>query len=928
MSSWYQLEAGEVAARLGTDLSLGLTTVDAARRLQDHGANELVDRGSRSAAAILWNQLTGTMVLLLLAAAVVSAALRDLTDAVAIGAIVVFNAVLGFIQEFRAERAIVALRQFAAPRARVWRDGSVRDTAARDLVPGDLVLLEAGNIVPADARLVRSATLRTQEASLTGESDGVDKTAAPLTIDHAAIGDRRNMVFMGTSVTYGRGTAIVTATGMRTELGTIAASLRDVRGESTPLQKRLDALGRALAVAALVIVGVIFTLGLTRGEPLRLMFLTAVSMAVAAVPEGLPAVVTIALALGAQRMLGRKALIRRLAAVETLGSVTVICSDKTGTLTENRMQVTTLGVEGRTIALDESAVADLGEWITPEPPAQPSTDMTAAQPQLTTAILLAAGTLCNDASEAAADAPTGPSGNGHAIGDPTETAIVDAARRFGLRKEVLDRGFPRVDELPFDSERKRMTTVHAVETAASPLVHALQRMSRDGGRTGVPTHAAFTKGAVDRLIEICTQIWDGGRAQPLNEARRAEVLRKHDALAGEGMRVIGVACRPLWDPAAIDGVERDLVFIGVIGMIDPPRAEGRAAVATCVAAGIRPVMITGDHPLTAQYVAGKLGIPAADHVVTGAELDRMTAGELVAAVGRVAVFARVSPQHKFGIVEALQGHHQIVAMTGDGVNDAPALKKADIGVAMGITGTDVSKEAADAVLLDDNFATIVSAVEEGRIIYDNIRKFVKYLLTTNSAELWLMLVAPLAGMPLPLVPLQILWINLVTDGPPALALGIEPAERGVMQRPPRPPGESVFAGGLGRHVIWVGLLMGALTLALGYWYWRSGSERWQTIVFTTLALAQMAHVLAIRSDTHSLFRIGLLSNPLLAAAVASTILLQLALIYVPALRDVFSTVPLSLADVAVCVTAAATVFVAVEIEKWFVRSRRSQRYPS
>jgi Ca2+-transporting ATPase len=787
------------------------------------------------------------------------------------------------------------------------------------------MLLEAGNVVAADARVVENASLRTQEAALTGESASVDKTADALPLDEPAIGDRRNMVFMGTSVTYGRGAALVTATGMSTELGRIAATLQTVRAEATPLQRRLDALGRALAIAAVVIVVVIFGLGVLRGESVRLMFLTAVSMAVAAVPEGLPAVVTIALALGAQRMLMRRALIRRLSAVETLGSVTVICSDKTGTLTENRMRATALETAGRTIAFDEQTNVELAPWVT-EGARVP--DEGSDRPDSAMALLLAGGALCNDAAlrpAAASAAAQAASSGTDVVGDPTEAAMVSAALRTGLRKDDLERRFPRVSEVPFDSDRKRMTTVHTLPGAAVPLEQVLRKTWRDLGGDGDALHVAFTKGAVDPLLEICTHVWADGTAAPLDDGWRQRIAAAHDRLAGEGMRLLGLAFRPIGSLPHPDDIERDLVFVGLIGLVDPPRPEVRDSVATCIAAGIRPVMITGDHPLTARYIAERLGLLASGgRTVTGADVSRLTPEQLAEAVDEVSVFARVSPEHKFTIVEALQRRNEIVAMTGDGVNDAPALKKANIGVAMGITGTDVAKEAADTVLLDDNFATIVAAVEEGRVIYDNIRKFVKYLLTTNSCELLVMLIAPLAGMPLPLLPLQILWINLVTDGPTALTLGVEPPEPGVMARSPRLPGESIFAGGLGRHVIWVGMLMAALVLGLGYRYWASGNEAWQTVVFTALAFSQMAHVLAIRSSTDSLFRIGVLSNPLLAVAVGVTVLLQLALLYVPWLRGVFSTLPLTPGDLAMCGAVAAVVFVAVEIEKWLLRRRRER----
>lgn len=886
MTAWHQLDVATVAQRLGTDVADGLTQSEAERRVAEHGPNELVERGARRAAAILWDQLTGTMVIVLLVAAVVSAALGDLMDAIAIAAIVVLNALLGFVQEYRAEKAMAALKQLAMPRVTVRRDGQVREIAARDLVPGDLILLKAGDLVMADARVVSGAGLRTQEAALTGESAPIEKTTAPLETAELGIGDRRNMVFMGTVVAYGRGGAIATETGMRTELGAIATALQSIRHEPTPLQRRLDHLGRQLAVAAFIIVCIIFGLGVLGGEEVRLMFLTAVSMAVAAVPEGLPAVVTIALALGAQRMLKRRALIRKLAAVETLGSVTTICSDKTGTLTENRMRTARIDVGGRQFDFESGNLPD-------------------PQSEVDVALLMTGLALCNDATP-------------DAVGDPTEVALVAAAAQLGLEKGALERQFPRVVEVAFDSDRKRMTTIHTLPGASSALERVFHQTWKGGGEA---RHVAFSKGAIDGLLDICTRVWAEGEAKPRDDSSTKQILATHDRLAEDGMRVLGLGFRPLGRAPAADDAERDLVFVGVVGMIDPPRAEVQRAVATCAAAGIRPTMITGDHPLTARYIARKLGIDDGGRLLTGAELERLSQEELASRVDEVRVYARVSPQHKYRIVDALQRRGHIVAMTGDGVNDAPALQKADIGVAMGIMGTDVAKEAADAVLLDDNFATIVAAVEEGRIIYDNIRKFVKYLLTTNSGELWLMLVAPLVGMPLPLLPLQILWINLVTDGPTALTLGVEPAERGVMQRPPRPPGESIFAEGLGVHVFWVGMLMAALTLGVGYWYWRAADVRWQTMVFTTLALAQMAHVLAIRANTDSLFQIGLLSNRLLAAAVAGTIGLQLALVYVAPLQAIFSTRWLALGDVAISVGAASILFAAVEVEKWVYRAR-------
>ena len=915
MADWYQLETGDVLSRLETDGERGLSAAEVARRLAAHGPNELVERGVKSPWLILWEQLTGIMVIILIVAAAGSVALGDYKDAAAIVAIVALNALLGFTQEYRAEKAIAALKRLAVPTIRVRRDGRVQWVSARELVPGDVVLLEAGNAVPADARLLWSANLRVQEAALTGESQPVEKEPGPPPLPDLPLGDRRNMVHMGTVVTYGRGLAVVVETGMRTELGKIAGMIQAVEREPTPLQRRLEQLARGLAIAALGIVSIVFALGLLRGEDLRLMVLTALSLAVAAVPEGLPAVVTIALALGAQRMLRRRALIRQLPAVETLGSVTVICSDKTGTLTENRMTVAILDMAGHRVDLTEplhrrEAVLRPDEGPPP---------MLGGRPAL--ALLLAGGALCNDALlEHYGDRP----GHFHAVGDPTEGALVVAAARFGLLKAELEQIFPRVGELPFESERKRMTTVHRLDTrqqVPKPL-ETIRDWSRviDGA-----AYLAFTKGAVDSLLHVSRAVLVDGRVEPLDEVWHERITAANDRLAADGMRVLGVALRPLPSPLAdvrVETLERELVFVGMMGLLDPPRPEVRDAVQTCKLASIRPVMITGDHPLTARHIARQLGIAADGRILTGHDLARMPLPELEAVVEEVPVYARVSPEHKLKIVQALQDRGHVVAMTGDGVNDAPALKKADIGVAMGIAGTDVAKEAAHMVLLDDNFATIVAAVEEGRVIYDNIRKFIKYTMTSNSGEVWVMLLAPFLGMPLPLLPLQILWVNLVTDGLPGLALSVELAERGTMQRPPYRPSENIFARGMGPHIVWVGLLMGLVSLGLGYWIWQTGDVAWQTMVFTTITLSQMGHALAIRSERESLLSIGLLSNRPLLGAVALTFGLQLAVVYVPFLQGVFATMALAPNDLAISLLLSTVVFWGVEVEKWLLRRRQ------
>lgn len=721
------------------------------------------------------------------------------------------------------------------------------------------------------------------------------------------------MAYMGTVVAYGRGRGMVTSTGMGTELGRIAAMLRGLQNEPTPLQNRLDQLGKILAAAALVLVAVVFVLGVVRGEEFRTMFLTAVSLAVAAVPEGLPAVVTIALSLGAQRMLKRNALIRSLPAVETLGSVTVICTDKTGTLTANRMTVSEV------LPADGEDGEQFGRMLT-----------------------LAAGSLCNDGVISAVKA-SGTNAEVETIGDPTETAILVAAVREGLHKAELEKVLPRIGEVPFDSERKRMSTVHELRREAlaevSPQVSRLVERLRGLLGVGEGSLLVCTKGAPDAVLDLCTGVLQDGEIRPLDAAGAAVLAEQAGALAAQGERVLGVAVRVLSgmpgvlaagdaaeEPAVetlTSETEADLAFVGLVAMIDPPRGEAAAAVATCRSAGIRPVMITGDHPLTAKAIAARVGIPFADQVVTGRELAAMEAEELQEIVERAGVYARVAPEHKLRIVGALQEQGEIVAMTGDGVNDAPALRQADIGVAMGITGTDVSKEAADMVLLDDNFATIVAAVEQGRVIFDNIRKFLRYILTSNVGELAVMLVAPFLGMPLPLVPLQILWINLVTDGLPALALGVEPSERDVMARPPLPPGQGVLTRALAYRVLVGGVLLGLASLGLGFAYWRAGSEAWQTMLFTTLTVSQMGLALAVRSDKDLLLGRGLLTNPALLGAVALTFLLQLVVVYVPPLQPVFRTLGLSPADLGLCVAVSVGVFAVMEIEKLVGRGWRT-----
>lgn len=917
MKVWYQLDIEQTITELKTDLKSGLSTAEVKKRQQEYGPNQLIERGMKSPWQILFDQFTEIMVVILIIAAVISVLLHETTDAIVILVIVALNAALGFSQEYRAERAMAALKRLSAPKVKVRREGHLHEVPASELVPGDVIQLDAGDAVSADCRLVEAINLRVQEAVLTGESEAVEKHTQPIIAENLPLGDQRNMVFMGTVTTYGRGVAVVVRTGMQTELGQIADMLQSVEQESTPLQKRMKQLGKGLALAALVIVVLIFILGILRGESIRIMFMTAISMAVAVIPEGLPAVVTIALALGAQRMLQRNALIRKLPAVETLGSVTTICSDKTGTLTENRMTVTVVDVAGNRVDFMQK-MKFYSPTVSEEEKLHP---IRIKYPEV--ALMLEAGALCNDA---VIEKEFSEGGGYRTVGDPTEGALVVAAARAGLWKDELEQVLPRIAELPFDSERKRMTTVHQFNPAKAnnfPL-QSLQILKSYQKETVI----AFTKGAVDSLLQGCTQVWCEGKRVPLDQEWMSRIQRANEDLAKQGVRVLGVAFRTYQDAqenGKIQPREEDLIFVGLFGMIDPARPEVKDAVATSLSAGVRPIMITGDHPLTAAHIARQLGIGGPSYeVITGQELERISIDELREKLENVSIFARVSPAHKMKIVEALQQKGEIVAMTGDGVNDAPALKKADIGVAMGITGTDVSKEAADMVLLDDNFATIVAAIEEGRRIYDNIRKFIQYTLTSNAGEIWVMILGPFFGLSLPLAPLQILWVNLVTDGLPGLALTVEPPEPDTMRRKPYPPSESVFGRGLVVRILWIGILMGLTSLLAGIWANQTQRyETWQTMVFTTLTLAQMGNVLAIRSNHYTLRQIGLLSNKPLLGAVLLTFLLQMAVIYLPFLQSIFKTVPLSLEELIVSLAFSSVVFLAVEFVKWYRYQRKS-----
>ncbi|GAB5490955.1 MAG: cation-translocating P-type ATPase [Phototrophicaceae bacterium] len=890
---YYQQSSQQTAENLKLDTAQGLSDKQVAERLAQYGKNELTEKSATSIWSLVYAQLVEPLVVILLLAAAVSAILGKIPEFIAILAIVILNAILGIFQEYRAEQAIAALKKMSQPRVRVRRNGKELDIDASDLVPGDIILLDAGNVVPADARVLEAYNLRVQEASLTGESYPVDKVPDAIIEDDLQLGDRKNMLYMGTNVAYGRGSAIVIGTGMKTELGKIADMLQNVESDKSPLQKRMNELGQILFYAAFVVMAIAIGIGLSTGQDFQTVLLNGVAIAVAVVPEGLPAVVTISLALGAQRMLSRNALIRKLPAVETLGSVTVIASDKTGTLTENKMTVKVIDVAGNTL----DATPIMQDNVTENSPKGPQQKL-----------LLAASALANDSYYT----------EGQLIGDPTEGAMLMAAKHYNLERDALERVYPRIGEIPFSSERKRMTTIHKSNGKTLDVLNDEQQH-----------YIAFTKGAPDSLLDLCSQVYADGEIQTLDEQWYSRIEVSNNQLAGDGLRVLGVAFRSLddFDPKATDNIEENLVFIGLVGMIDPPRPEVIEAVKTCRTAGIRPVMITGDHPMTALAIAKEIGIANEGvEIMTGRELSVINDEELRQRVSSVSVYARVAPEHKLRIVQALRDNGNVVAMTGDGINDAPALKQADIGVAMGITGTDVSKEASDMVITDDNFATIVEAAKEGRAIYDNVRRFVKYLLASNTGELFVLLAAQLvSGMTIPLTTLQILWMNLITDGIPALALGLEKAEDDAMERDPYAPNESVLGRGLGRHIFLIGSTLGLAALGLGVWAFQNeilaanGAPAWNTMVFMMLTMAQMGHALGLRSHTKSLFSMNFFENRILLGAVVSTLILQLLAIYLPFFNNVFGTNPLTLNQLGICLALSTIVFWVVELEKLLMR---------
>jgi P-type Ca2+ transporter type 2C len=890
-AAWHMLSPEALCAELATDPASGLTDEEARRRLLAHGPNELPAAAPISPLAVFLRQFAGMIVWVLVGAAVVSVLLQEWIDAAAIAAIVVLNALLGFVQEYKAERSLAALKTLSVPTARVVRAGADRGIPARDLVPGDLILIGAGDHVPADARLLYASALRTQEAALTGESTPVDKARDTTYGAGVSLADRRNMVFLGTDVTAGKGRAVVVATGLHTELGHIASLMQEAGTESTPLQRRLEQFGHVLLYLSLGIVTLVFALGLLRGEPLGNMFLTAVSLAVAAIPEGLPAIVTIALALGVMRMVKRHALIRRLPAVETLGSTTVICTDKTGTLTKNEMTVTRLYRDG-----DRYDVT--GEGYDPTGDVH-DVGCHAAASVMSLDDLLRAGVLCNDARLLR-------NGGGWAIlGDPTEGALLVAAAKRQLWKDRLESEQPLLGEVPFDASRKMMTVVR--QTAG--------------------TAVAYVKGAPDVLLRRCTHhLSVDGRMEPLDEETRRAIVAANEACARGALRVLGLAQKPLKEPPfdfRSDDLEVGLTWLGLAAMKDPLRPEAKQAALACRQAGIRIVMITGDHKDTALAIAGELGIVNGHDALSGVELDRLSDAALAQCVERIAVYARVSAEHKLRVVKAWKARGAIVAMTGDGVNDAPAVKEADIGIAMGLTGTDVTKEASDMVVTDDNFASIAAAVEEGRGIYDNIRKSIHYLLSCNLSEILLMLLAALLALPLPLLPVQILWINLVTDGLPALALAADPKAPDLMQRPPRPAQQRLLTGRRLQTLLVQGIWIALATLLM-FVYALFGLEenvdRARTMTFTGLVLAQLFHAFNCRSDRQSIVTVGFWTNKPLVLAVGVSILLQAIIILTPWARPIFGVTPLDPVHWAIVGGLGVTPLLAMELWKRYAKS--------
>jgi P-type Ca2+ transporter type 2C len=884
---WHRMPPGSVLSKLRTSKD-GLSRAEAQNRLTEFGANEIHEGRQVKPWVIFVRQFKSLLILLLVAAAVVSGVLGEWVDSLVIAAIVVLNAIIGFYQEFSAEKSIAALKRMSAPRATVRREGKHVSIPAAQVVPGDILLLEPGDLIAADARLTEANVLRSMESALTGESEAVDKHIEPIAEEKVPLGDRKNMVFMGTHVVAGTGLAMVVAIGMSTELGHIAKMITQAgAGETTPLQEKLHRFGRVLVWISLAIVGLLFGIGLWRGMSFVELLMTSIGLAVATVPEGLPAVVTIALALGVMRMAKRRALVRRLPAVETLGATNVICSDKTGTLTVGEMTVRELFVAGESFSVTGEGYGPEGEVLRgggPVTPAQAAHLLELADVMIGS----------NNASLTIEES------RWKVVGDPTEGALLAAGHKAGGNKERIERDRPRRHEIPFDSERKRRTVI---------------RLSPDG------RFRAFVNGAPDVLLEHCTQIYTSSGVQSLMPSDREAILKNNNIMADRGLRVLGSAYRDITKDATetltADAVENCLVFVGLAGMYDPPRAEAKAAVAECHEAGIRVVMITGDHGHTARAIAAELGIATdKDETMSGTELETLTENELKARVPQVTVYARVSAEHKLRIVRAWKSHGAVVAMTGDGVNDAPALKGADIGIAMGRSGTEVTKQAADMVVTDDNFASIVAAVEEGRGIFDNIRKTLQYLLASNAGELFVMAAALVLGLPLPLLPLHLLWINLITDGPPALALAADPIEGDVMRRPPRPASDSISGASFWGIVVLTGMLTGGVALAIYHYHLRTSSlELARTYTFATLVFSQLFLALTFRSETKPIWRMSMLSNRKLMATLLISLGLQTAIFRSEPLASLLKCLVLPWSDLALLVAACLLPSLVIEARK-------------
>jgi Ca2+-transporting ATPase len=899
MKRWWQLEIKEVERLLEVDASHGLSSQEAKKRIDTYGPNQLKEKEPLDPLALFFEQFRDFIIWVLIGAALISGFLQEWIDALAIIAIVILNAVVGFIQEYRAEKSLAALRKLSSPTSKVLRQGESEVMPSSELVPGDIIELEAGDHIPADGRLVSmTANFAAQEASLTGESTPVAKTVLALEEEDVPLADRASMVYTGTSVASGKARVLVVDTGMRTELGKIAGMIQEIVRESTPLQKKLERFGKWIVKLCFVLVALVFFLGLLRGGPILDMFLTAVSLAVAAIPEGLPAVVTIALALGVQRMVRRHVLIRKLPSVETLGCATVICSDKTGTLTKNEMTVQAVFAGGALFSVTGVGYEPRGGFLRNGKPANPedSTDLKKS---------LLCGVLCNGAQLVH-------SANGYAIvGDPTEGALLTAGAKANIWKERSEESYPFVEEIPFDSVRKKMTI-----------------MRRDRNLL-----TAFVKGAPDVLLNDCSHIEESGSRRAISIADKTNILSANMSLTNQAMRVLAVACRTFErspDVHEAKSIERDLTFVGLIAMIDPPRDEVKEAITKCEGARIKTVMITGDHKNTAVAIARELGFFGEGSLAfTGEDLDRMKDGELQEDVDRISVYARVSPEHKLRIVRMLKKRGHVVAMTGDGVNDAPAVKEADIGVAMGITGTDVTKEVSDMVITDDNFASIVAAVEEGRGIYENIQKFIHYLLSCNVGEILVMFVSTLLGLPVPLLPIQILWVNLVTDGLPALALGLEPVDPKVMMKSPRWQNEAVVTRGRALLMLGQGsfiALCSLLAFIFVLFIEQEGIGRGRTAAFIVLSCAQLVHSVNCRNMTESLFKIGVTTNGKLILAVLISFLMQIIVVYVPFLRAIFKTEPLGLFDWVFVIAVSSFPLWAMEAVKLVRKSRHPKAF--